>query len=291
MGREKKKKQDAPAGAPLWMCTFSDMMSLLLCFFVLLFAMSTIDKRKFVQAIGSIQGALGKIPGSFSTSMIPPVERRPQPNVKPLNQKVMDRAKDAIAEEATEKMVAEKIENEIRIVGVKEGLRFSIEDRAVFGTGSAGLSEEGKRKLAIVANELLKFPNNKIRVEGHTDNSTTTGEPYGDNWGLSAARALTVLHFLEDFFREYEEEQGKATRQDIIERSHNRLSAEANGQYRPLPDVSNETEEGRAQNRRVDIILLQAQRSEFVEGELSIPENPQADVPIEDVQPDLTRGR
>ena len=262
-------------------------MSLLLCFFVLLFAMSTIDKRKFVQAIGSIQGALGKIPGSFSTSLIPPVNRRPQPNVKPLNQRVMDRAKDAIAEEAREKMVAEKIEKEIRIVGVKEGIRFSIEDRAVFDKGRADLSAEGKRKLAIVADELLKFPTNKLRVEGHTDNSVTTGGVYGDNWGLSSARALTVLHFLEDYFREYEEEHGQVTRQDILDRSHNRLSAEANGQYRPLPLVSNDTEEGRAQNRRVDIVLLQAQRSEFVEGELPIPETPQADVPINEVQPAL----
>ncbi|MGC9328817.1 MAG: flagellar motor protein MotB, partial [Candidatus Hinthialibacter sp.] len=60
------KKEEKPSGAPEWLCTFSDMMSLLLCFFVLLFSMSSIDKKKMIQAVGSVRAAFGGKPAPYT---------------------------------------------------------------------------------------------------------------------------------------------------------------------------------------------------------------------------------
>ena len=62
------REEEPKAGAPEWMCTFSDMMSLLLCFFILLFALSSIEEMKFQQTIGFIQGSFGRIPGLLTMS-------------------------------------------------------------------------------------------------------------------------------------------------------------------------------------------------------------------------------
>lgn len=282
----KKKKEEATPGAPLWMCTFSDMMSLLLCFFVLLFAMSTIEKRKFYQAIGSIKGAMGKIPELFSMSMIQPTIRDPQKKVKPLNKRVIERAKDAIAKKEREVLIAEKMDHQIKIVGVPEGIRFHIEDSALFARGSYELTESGEIMLASVGLRLLEYPDNKIRIEGHTDNvPVTPNERFQDNWELSEKRALTVVEFLEEFFFEQEKQQ-RIPETLARERAHNRLALEADGQYRPI--ASNDTPEGRALNRRVDIVLLESAESEYVEGEgPDIPVNRQRQVPLREVRPDL----
>lgn len=288
MGVRDKKKGggDGEAKAPLWMCTFSDMMSLLLCFFVLLFAMSTVEKKKFVQAIGSIQGALGKIPDSFDMSIIEPTNMDPQPMVKPMSVRVLERAKDAIAHKEREVLIADKMSNKIRIVGVKEGIRFSLEGSLLFEEGSAELTADGEINLASVATRLQAYPSNRIRVEGHTDNVNITGGKFKDNWHLSEQRALTVLHYLEEFFTDHLIKSGLFSEANARKNSHNRLSMEAYGPYAPV--ASNDTEEGRAQNRRVDIILLNSERSEFIEGDVpDLPETPQRDAPLPVVDPEF----
>ncbi len=290
MARPKKKKGgDAPAGAPLWMCTFSDMMSLLLCFFVLLFAMSTIDKRKFEQAIGSVQGAMGRIPNVFSESWVPPIEKTPQKKVKPLDEKILERAKDAIAKEERQRLVAEKMERELRIVGVPEGIRFHIEDRFLFAPASAVISASGEKYLDYVGSRLLDYPLNKVRIEGHTDNTPISTEEFKDNWELSEKRALVVMRYLHDYFLKEELEEA-IPREEAERRAHTRLTFEANGQYQPIEP--NDTPEGRAQNRRVDILLLESDRSEYVEGYgPDVDEDPARPVPTSMVEPDLRTVR
>lgn len=247
-----KKKDDAPKMAPLWMCTFSDMMSLLLCFFVLLFSLSTIEKVKFVQAIGSIQGALGRIPTMFNMSFIPETSTAPQ-EVEPV-QRVRDieRAKEAIAERARSKLVADEASKEVIVEGVKEGVRFSLAGRILFDSGSANLSPDGEAILYTLAQEILDdFTMLRVRVEGHTDdNPLPPGSNFSNNWRLAEARAYSTMLYLRD--------QGGL--------AENRLSYMSCGEYRPR--FPNDSPQDRALNNRVEIILLQGTSSESVTGVL-----------------------
>jgi chemotaxis protein MotB len=265
MGRKKEEKS---GGAPEWMCTFSDMMSLLLCFFVLLFSLSTIEKVKFIQAIGSIQGALGRIPLFFNTSYTKPQTIQPQ-KAEPLQDtKVLERAKEAIAKKARNKLVAEKVSKDIVVEGVEEGIRFSLTGRALFEPGTARLTEEGKSTLIKVADILKDFEGLHVRVEGHTDeNPVPSNSVFPNNWRLAEARAYSAMKFLQKPGSVEEE----------------RMSFSSSGPYRPR--FPNDTPENRALNRRVEIILLQGNQSEVITGELQQPEELQLIPDMENLVP------
>ncbi|MBI1390329.1 MAG: OmpA family protein [bacterium] len=253
-----RKAEEPKKGAPEWMCTFSDMMSLLLCFFVLLFSMSTIEKTKFIQAIGSIQGALGRIPGMYNTSFTPPASLNPQ-QVEPVQrQRDLQRAKEAIAERARSKLVADEPSKEVVVEGVKEGIRFTLTGRVLFDRDSVKLSDDGKRMLTTLAQEILSdFPNLRLRIEGHTDDTPPPpGSPYPDNWRLAEARAYSTMLFLRD-------ECGI---------DQERMSFMSCGEQRPR--FPNDTPENKALNRRVEIILLQGSRSENITGVLEGSKDP-----------------
>ena len=250
-----RKKPDAPPGAPLWLCTFSDMMSLLLCFFVLLFALSTIEKVKFQQTIGSIQGSFGRIPNMFNTSFTKPLSLNPQ-QVDPVQRsKTLERAKEAIAEKARSKLVADESSKEVIVEGVKEGIRFSIAGRLLFDTGVAYLKPEGQEMLRRVREVLNDFPDLRVRIEGHSDDSPVPPNSiYQNNWKLGAARAMSAMFFLRD-----DGDGDQRVKED-------RLSFMSCGPYRPR--FPNDTPEHKALNRRIEIILLQGPNSITVPGEL-----------------------
>jgi len=250
---ERKKQEEAAGGAPEWMCTFSDMMSLLLCFFILLFAMSTVEKQKFAQTIGSIQGALGRIPNMFNNSFVKPISVIPQV-AKPMQRtKTVQRAKEAIAKKARSRLVADEASKEITVEGVDEGIRFSIAGRILFDEGVAYLKPEAKETLLKIAEILNDFLTLHIRVEGHT-NSIPLNSPYKDNWRLAQARAFATMLFLKN---EGQVDKG-------LERGQSRLSFMSCGEFRPR--FPNDTVENRALNRRVEIVLLQGEQSEMVSG-------------------------
>ena len=247
-----RKQAEKKSGAPEWMCTFSDMMSLLLCFFVLLFSLSTIEKVKFVQAISSIQGALGRIPNMYNMSFIPQTSTVPQ-NVEPVQRtRDIERAKEAIAERARSILVSDEASKEVIVEGVKEGVRFSITGRVLFDQGFATLSPEGHEILKTLASDILNdFPKLRISIEGHTDDTVVPpGLPFQDNWRLAEARAYGTMIFL----------------RDQCNVAENRLSFKSCGMDRPR--FPNDSPENRALNRRVEIILLQGQSSENITGVL-----------------------
>ncbi len=247
-----RKAEEKKGGAPEWMCTFSDMMSLLLCFFVLLFSLSTIEKVKFVQAISSIQGALGRIPNMYNMSFVPTTSTVPQ-EVEPVQRtREIERAKEAIAEKARSILVADEPSKEVIVEGVKEGVRFSIAGRVLFDQGFAQLAPEGQEILRTLAAEILNdFPNLRVSVEGHTDDSVVPPElPFQDNWRLAEARAYGTMLFM----------------RDECNVDESRLSFQSCGMDRPR--FPNDSPENRALNRRVEIVLLQGQSSENITGVL-----------------------
>jgi chemotaxis protein MotB len=252
-------KEEPPRGAPLWMCTFSDMMSLLLCFFILLFALSTLEKVKYKQTIGNIQGSFGRIPNLFRVSYRKPISIRPQ-EVQPVQRtKTVERAKEAIAEKSRSKLVVDDESREVIVEGVKDGIRFSLSGRILFDPGTAVLNVTGKEMLNNVLDILRDYPDLRVRVEGHTDDQPAPNSIYSDNWKLAEARAWIVQKYLTE--RDY---QLKVNENE--QSLEHRISFMSCGSYRPR--FQNDTPENRALNRRVEIMLIQGSESITVPGEL-----------------------
>lgn len=256
MGKRIKREGEPEEGAPEWMCTFSDMMSLLLCFFILLFAMSNLETKKFQQAIASIQGALGRIPTLYTTSFTKPASTTPQTSEPMQRNKTVERAKEAIAEKARSRLNADEKTQEISVEGVKEGIRFTLSGRMLFQPGLAILTPEGKTILNGVALTLSEFPKLRVRIEGHTDSSPLPANSvFADNWKLAEARSMTVMDFLRD--------EAEPVDNRIQEKRFIIMSCSNNRSRFP-----NDTIESRALNRRVEIVLLQGSHSESIAGVL-----------------------
>ena len=233
----KKCKCECPECMPEWLATFGDLMSLLLCFFVLLLSMSTMDAKKVKEAIGSLAGALSVLEGGTQTE----VSRERIQKATPIQKseetaQTVNRLSSAIAE--FKQFTAGGKGPAITLEEGEEGFFIRLPADITFPPGSAQITNTDtllflKRISLIIKNYLPK--NVEIQIRGYTDNTPPPPtSPYNDNWELSAARALSVLRILI---------------KDGVEPK--RLSAAAYGEYHPI--ASNATPEGRAKNRRVEI--------------------------------------
>ena len=238
MPKEKKKKCP-PEGAPEWMVTFSDMTTLLLTFFVMMFTTATVDGSDIrlilsaFQGLGALEGgntldAEGKLAALGNNIMSMP---------SPRTGKSLDRAKTL----AISLFQPEIKSRKVRITEDERGLVISLSADAFFRPASAELNiEEARTTIQNIANLMNNefMASRKFRIEGHTDSMPTdeNGE-WRSNWELSTARATNIVHYLRDF-------------------NVNEKNLQVAGFADTVPLATNETEEGRAYNRRVDIILL-----------------------------------
>lgn len=225
--KNKDRAQGAP-GAPAWMTTYSDMVTLLLTFFVLLLSMAELDKIKFEQAVFSLRGAFGVVDTKVindqeSNAIIPSVVSIPFDMLQQLYKKVI--------------MDIEKLEidRDIELVKDRGAMVLRITERILFAPGSSTLKKEAEPLLRKVAELISSLPF-EVRIEGHTDN-TPYAESEQANWDLSAFRALAVLKFFAE--------------NQLL--SLDRLSAVGYGEQRPI--VPNDTDENKSLNRRVEIVM------------------------------------
>ncbi len=238
------KKEEKKGGAPEWMCTFSDMMSLLLCFFVLLFSLSTIEKKKLIQASGPLRAAFGGLPAPH---VVPPIpDKKTQPEMSRPAQPVRKQfyGKEEITREQERKIKSKNLDHMIQVTGTEQGITFRLSGDFSFEQGSAELLSEGILALQHIADEISQFPNNPIKIDGHTDNTKRRSDP-DFNWRLGADRAYTVMEFLTNVGSE---------RNRVDKR---RFSYESYADTMPLPDVDPNQAIGRSLNRRVEITLVQ----------------------------------
>ncbi|MDR1514100.1 MAG: OmpA family protein [Synergistaceae bacterium] len=240
MARKKKAPASNP-GAPLWLATYGDMVTLVLCFFVLLYAFSTLDVAKFTAMAESMQMAFSIMPGgpaaSSTQSMVDgsfgegagDAARRTQSDQTNNANKVLALVQEAIKQE--------DLGDDIRVSLEERGIVISFSEQILFAEGSARIRPVSLRvlyKIGMIINSL----SNQIELEGHTDSAVLQNSIYVDNWGLSAARAAAVVSYLN---RE-------------IGISEKRLRAVGLGPARP--DVPNNSEGNMALNRRVDMVIL-----------------------------------
>lgn len=242
---KKKREKKGVAGPPAWMVTMGDMNNLLMCFFIIMMGDTTVTAGEdFKMIINSFRGNLGFMQGGRSLSkgslaeMGSTMLSLPSTSKGKSLGKAVSKAMEILKPEITSKAV--------RVTEDERGLIISLASDFFFDPASAKLKPEMRPVLAKISNIVRNVPN-FTRVEGHTDANTLgqpKGEGYRTNWELSSARSLAVLQYLTD-------EENVNPKQ---------LSSVAFGEYRPIDD--NNTPEGRAYNRRVDIVIL---KEKFVE--------------------------
>src|SRR6056297_4080829 len=197
-GRERKKKCP-PEGAPEWMTTYGDMVTLLLTFFVMMYTTATVDGAKIQLILAAFNGlglrsggttlqATGQLADMGNTVMSLPSTQK-------------GRALDEARKKAVSMFQPEIKTKKVQVKEDERGLVISLAADAFFEPASAEVRiEESRDVLERVSNLLISMEGYKFRIEGHTDSTPT--DPQGNwrtNWELSTARATNVLHYLVDF--------------------------------------------------------------------------------------------
>ncbi len=240
-----KRKKSEVKGPPAWMVTMGDMNNLLMCFFIIMMGDTVATTAQdFRMIINSFQGNLGIMEGGRSISKGTLAEMGQTMLTLPSNTKGKSLGKSL--KRAMEMFEPEIKSKAIRVTEDERGLVITLASDFFFDPSSAILKPEIRPVLVKISKILRNVPN-FVRIEGHTDNralSASKKSLYKTNWELSSARSLAILHHLS-------EEESVNPKQ---------LSSVAFGEYRPIDD--NNTPEGRAYNRRVDIVVL---KERFIE--------------------------
>lgn len=229
----KRKHADPPTQG--WLTTYSDMITLMLCFFVMLFNPSEIDEVQ-LQAMASIMGDPTRGGISLSTGRASDLGN----TINSLPSMDKGKSMGTALKKAVSLFTPEIKSNKMTVTSDERGLVISLSADAFFKPDSAELDLEGTRETIMHLAQFLSsstVEGRKFRVEGHTDSSVVNTELWTSNWELSSARAINVLHRLSDF-------------------GANEMRFSVAGYADTQPKFSNETAEGRAYNRRVDIIIV-----------------------------------
>ncbi len=231
-----KPKKCPPEGAADWLLTYGDMVTLLLTFFIMLFSVSQVDESKMQLIIAAFSG-LGILEGG--NTLEPGELAEMGHTIMALPSQERGRALDTARKEAISQFQPEIKTKKVRITVDERGLIISLAADSFFREASAEVDIEASRNLLQrIVGLLVTLPDSKFAIEGHTDSAPT--DPEGDfpsNWELSSARATNVLHYLVDLGADERKFQTR-------------------GFSDTMPLASNDTREGRAINRRIDIVIL-----------------------------------
>ena len=263
-----RRQEDPPKGSPAWMNTFADLMNLLLCFFVMLFSMSSVNEEKFEKVIASFQSTFSILPGGGASigegelisSGISQLENfdsyynqqlSSQSDGQTEEEKDITEAYEQQELEESEDM-AQQLENALSQYGIQDDVEvdfnaeyvtLNMNGALLFDSASAELRDEAYPLVNKLGKILVTYDNNIIEVEGHTDNVPIHSSKYEDNNVLSMYRALAVANYLRDT--------------TTLDPAY--IKSSGRGEYVPIAD--NATPEGRARNRRVEIKIYNSYNS------------------------------
>ena len=272
----KKKKKDSGGGTANWMNTFADLMNLLLCFFVLLFSMSSVDADKFEALVQSLEHSFSILPqggssigdGQMVAAGVNQLQLLDQFYKEATNSSSEEEGEDNEAEEDNpeqalkqemaeaglkeseemaeqiEKMLEEqRIADQVELDSNAQFVRLTLNGALLFDSGQSKIREDALPLVDKLSLILENYNSSLIDIEGHTDNVPISNERYENNDVLSAYRAFSV----EDYVL------GKTTLEA------GKINATGCGEYNPVAD--NATPEGRARNRRVEIKIYNSYNS------------------------------
>ncbi len=279
MAKKQRHEEHEEHADESWLIPYADLMTLLLALFIVLFATSQTDQKKLDQLAKSMSGAFNGGKGFLEFFGVVQPSRNPDAESKNTTNedtsgpyKNPDRSNEESsagtdsstqdaqkqAEEAAK--AAEALKEQTSLNEMKQQLdsyisqnslstqldttlgshyvMITIRDQALFASGSAEVKPEAKQMADAISNILTTYPDYQVTVSGHTDNVPITTKTYSSNWDLSTARSLS---FMKELFRNTNVNQ-------------KRFSSTGFGEFKPI--ASNDTPEGRAQNRRVEVSII-----------------------------------
>jgi chemotaxis protein MotB len=274
----KRKAEEPPKGAPAWQSTFADLMNLLLCFFVLLFSMSTIDAQKFQEIAASFSNTfsifsaggssfddgllisngvsqLNNLDMYISNTGAAAEQTAKQNDLNKDEENSAEELKEALEEEQLKEseQLAEKVsealtenglDKDIDITFTSQYVQLTLKGSVLFDSGSSDLRSEAMPMVSKIAMILERYATSTIEIEGHTDNVPIHTSKYESNDVLSSYRALAMFEYLVE-----------NTSLDPSKIKHS-----GRGEYIPVAD--NSTPEGRAKNRRIEIKIYNSLSAE-----------------------------
>ena len=249
----RKKKHEKEPNHERWLVSYADFITLLFAVFTTLYAMSQTDKKKVEEVMASLRESFGYAKTSLGSkpsvidagniSIIPNIrpQTAPPPRPRQVRGKVRVHAVErdflAIKSAIDAYLLKNGAQEKVSVDITRRGLVVSLKEAGFFDSGSATVKKGSAELLSMLAESLSNY-SNPFRVEGHTDNVPINSAQFRSNWELSTARATNIVHYLieaHDF-------------------DPDKMSAAGYGEYRSVAD--NSTAEGRAKNRRVDIVML-----------------------------------
>ncbi|MDQ0174040.1 flagellar motor protein MotB [Paenibacillus tundrae] len=243
-----------------WLLPYSDLMTLLLALFIVLFGMSSIDAGKFEQMASALSSALNGGSGVLDYSSMNPEtpgadlgkkKEQPEEITKKSPNQITDAQMAQKEQEDLEKL-KKRLDQYISKNGLSDQLntklnqselKITISDNALFSSGRADVKPESRSLAKAISSMLQEFPEYEVVVSGHTDNVPISNNQYKDNWDLSADRALNFLKIL--------------LLNTALDPS--KFTPSGYGEYHPI--ASNDTNVGRAQNRRVEVSIIRKYQS------------------------------
>lgn len=239
MSRRRRAHVEGPhENEERWLLTYSDLITLLFVLFVVMYAISTTDVRKFVALAQSVSAAFNAdvMSGQQAISIsdgqdMSVTQDQSQTGTSPV-QSDLQSIKAALEDYA----IGQGLGGEVEVGMAPQGIVIRLNDALLFTSGRAHLDDHAMKLVKQVMDIVKPLPN-PIRIEGNTDDQQPDGVLYVNNWDLSTARALAVLEAMVDMGMD-----------------PSRLSALGNAQYNPL--VPNTDDASRARNRRVDIVVI-----------------------------------
>ncbi|MBP3284487.1 MAG: flagellar motor protein MotB [Clostridia bacterium] len=249
MAIKKKAKPAEKENSERWLVSYSDFITLLCAVFIILYSMASAD-AKAAGSDGSGQAsALAAIASAFGNTTLSGsvIEMYSGDSIIDgysgdatlSNSAIEARNMDMIKQQVEDIAELEGLSDSLEVVIDDVGVHIRIKDAVLFNSGSPYINEESKPIMAKIGDVLKNLPNNYIQIEGHTDNIPMRGNPMiPSNWELGGLRAINVLKYL--------------VNECALTPSY--LTATSNGEFQPI--ATNDTAEGRAQNRRVEITIL-----------------------------------
>lgn len=237
--RRRRRAGDDPENHERWLVSYADFITLLFAFFVVMYAISSVNEGKYREMSGALGSAFGLSPGDFRPEGAPGMGSRIQLTPAQVKAETLRRARQERMREVTrnlrQTLAPLMIDGKVRMVEGAEGLTLDMDASTLFLPGEARLSLEAVRTLSEIG-QVLAPSDFAIRVEGHTDNVPMSNAQFPSNWELSSARASSVVRLF-----------------ILTNVDPRRLTAIGFADQRPLED--NATPEGRQKNRRVAIII------------------------------------
>ncbi len=232
-----------------WLIPYADILTLLLALFIVLFASAQVDQQKFNQMAASFNAAFSGSPSVFDNNRtIAPEADASKPDQSKMENpqgqaQLQEAAQLSELKQQIDRYIQEnKLAGDLNTILTEDGLMIRIKDSALFTSGNANLRPESLRVGEEIGKVLVPL-SQKIVISGHTDNIPINTFEFPSNWELSSKRAINFMKFILASEKKLQPE---------------RFSAIGYGEYRPLQP--NDTIDGRAKNRRVEVLIMRNYR-------------------------------